>query len=57
MCFGGGQPSAPINKPTYAADQADGYFDVTMEDTETNKVTRLSKRTAEQNKNATAGKT
>lgn len=57
MCFGGGKPSAPINRPTYAAQDADGYFDVTMEDTETNKVTRLSKRSAEENEKATAGKT
>jgi len=57
MCFSGGQPKAPINKPTYAPDQASDYFDVTMEDEEDGKVKSISKRTAQQNKDATAGRT
>lgn len=56
MCFGGGQPAAPINKPTYAPEDADKFFDVTMEDETTGQVSTLSKRTAQQNKDATAGK-
>ena len=31
MCFGG-QPAAPINKPSYSPEESDQHFDVTMRD-------------------------
>lgn len=57
MCFGGGKPAAPINRPTYTPDESDEYFDITMEDEKTGTTSTISKRTADQNQKATAGKT
>jgi len=56
MCFGGGQPAAPINKPAYAPDESDQFFDITMEDREAGTTSTIRKRPDEKPTTATNGR-
>lgn len=53
MCFGGGQPKPPVNKPTYTPAQANQFFDISMKNEETGEEKDLDGRSEKANRKAT----